>query len=701
MEYLNWKEEKIKDESEQTISRMYDNGFVFTRLGKGVMHQTRSVRIDLNKFELSSENRRILRKGESVMINENSIPFTGYSWNIGKLAKDFYDVKAGGAFSVNKIKEIITTPQNFNTLISYSVDSLDSGFTVCYKNSQMIHYSYPFYDLEKTPKDMGLVMMTKIVAEMQTQGLKYVYLGSLQRPSDVYKLQFSGIEWFDGKEWKSDVEEVKKVLSADSVLNTNDNITPQNKHIHIIGIAGVATSAIAIAFHKIGWKVTGSDKGIFPPVSTELEKHKIDFYVGWHPEKIIVSGKKPDIIMTGGSGTSPNNPEVIFAKENNISVYDYPKVLEDYFIKNNSIVTVGTWGKTTSSSLLSYILIQAKMDPSYFTGGLSLSHDTGAISTGDWSVVEGDEYQVSISDKRPKFVYYHPSHLLLTSVSWDHADLYPTEESYFKVFHELVEKPKLIVACNDDVGVNSVLANDLSGRKVGGDEIKNGDKKIVTYGKTPQADYSYHSIVHTKQGLSLKIKNGENEYEIKSPMLGRFNAENITGAFAMAVEIGIKPEIAIQAITDFKGIKRRFEKRFEGDVTVMDCHAPTAEKASSILESTREVYDKKIIAIYEPNIGGRQRSSSSMYDNAFNNADMVIIPRLSPLKVAEGDIERPMEGDELAQTIAQTHKNVVYIGDDTELVRVAKDTAKKGDIIVFLGSHGFRGMIEETVKSLA
>lgn len=210
MEYLHWKEEIIKDESSESISRMYDNGFVFTRLGKGVMHQTRSVRIDLNKFELSSENRRILRKGETVSLNEHSIPYSKYSWEIGKIAKDFYDKKAGGAFSVNKIKEIVTTPHNFNTLLDYS----NLGFAICYKNSNMIHYSYPFYDLEKASKDMGLVMMTKMILEAQKLGLKYVYLGSLQRPGDVYKLQFSGVEWFDGKEWKSDVEEVKKILSV-------------------------------------------------------------------------------------------------------------------------------------------------------------------------------------------------------------------------------------------------------------------------------------------------------------------------------------------------------------------------------------------------------------------------------------------------------------------------------------------------------
>lgn len=447
----------------------------------------------------------------------------------------------------------------------------------------------------------------------------------------------------------------------------------QNKHIHIVGICGVATSAIAIAFKKKGWTVTGSDKGFFPPVSTELEKNGISFYAGWHPEKI----GNPDLIMTGGSGTSPSNPEVMYAKEKNIPTYDYPQILEKYFIKKNSIVTVGTWGKTTTSSLLSYILIKAKKNPSYFTGGLSLSHDTGAITDSNWSVVEGDEYQVSISDKRPKFVYYHPSHLLLTSVSWDHADLYPTEDSYFKVFEDLIEKLEIIVACMDDKGVKRIVK----------------DKKVVTYGKTSDSKYHYHSVKHTKDGLTFKI----NGFEISSPMLGKFNAENIAGCFAMAMEIGIDAETIIKAIKDFGGIKRRFEKRFVGDITVLDCHAPTPEKAQSVLESIREVYDKKIIAVYEPNIGGRQRESISKYDNAFKNVDYLFIPRLSSLKVTE---DKPMEGVELTETISKTNKNVRYIENDEKLVKSLIENSKKGDVIVFLGSHGFRGMIEETITSL-
>jgi arginyl-tRNA--protein-N-Asp/Glu arginylyltransferase len=210
MEYLHWKEEKVTLESAESITRMYDNGFVFTRIDVGVMHQTRSVRIDLSAFELSSENRRILRKGEEVIMEKYGIPYSDYSFEIGKMAKDFYDVKANGAFSANKIKELLTTNHNFNSLFSFS----KLGYAICYENSHMIHYCYPFYDIGKSVKDMGIIMMTKVISQAKVNGLKYVYLGSLQRPSDIYKLQFSGIEWFDGKEWKKDLGEVKDILNG-------------------------------------------------------------------------------------------------------------------------------------------------------------------------------------------------------------------------------------------------------------------------------------------------------------------------------------------------------------------------------------------------------------------------------------------------------------------------------------------------------
>ncbi len=216
MEYLHWDEKKLTAAEladPKIIDAHYAEGYVFTRIGRGVIHKTRSVRIDLKKFELSSENRRILKKIDSIAINRKDLPLAEYHWSLGKLVKDFYDTKFGpGIFSALKAKEIFTelSKSNFNMVLEYS----DIGYVVCYENDTLLHYSYPFYDLTKAPKDMGLGMMTKAILYAKEKGLSYIYLGSLQRPTDTYKFQFKGIEWFDGKVWKEDAEEAKKILTG-------------------------------------------------------------------------------------------------------------------------------------------------------------------------------------------------------------------------------------------------------------------------------------------------------------------------------------------------------------------------------------------------------------------------------------------------------------------------------------------------------
>ncbi|MEY2664882.1 MAG: hypothetical protein RIT04_690 [Candidatus Parcubacteria bacterium] len=500
--------------------------------------------------------------------------------------------------------------------------------------------------------------------------------------------------------------------------------TQKPQHIHITGICGVGTGALAIALHKAGFKVTGSDKGFYPPVSTNLTDAGVIYYAGWHPEKfdqtIEMGGVgEPDSIIVGGSGTSLSNPEALYAKEHNIPVMSFAQAIGKYIVQKKSIVTVGTWGKTTSSSLLSFILLRAGMDPSYFTGGLSLSHPTGALTTTNspWSVVEGDEYQAAIWDRQAKFNYYSPTHLLLTSVSWDHADLYPTEDDYFHTFEKLIKQiPEnaeagVIIACTDNEGVQKVLAST--------------QRKAITYGQSTNADYYFHSITHTKAGIAFDIAyadiaaNSKKTVHITSPMLGRFNAENIAGAFAMAHHIGIPSQTIVEAIAEFQGIRRRLERRLDGTdrtaspsgITVLDVHAPTAEKASSVLESIREVYEGALIAVYEPNIGGRQKSSIATYDGAdntgaFAQADTVFLPHFTKLKVDSTKTntnELPLEAPELAAYISKKHAHVTYIENDETLIAQAILAAKKGgenSVIAFLGSHGFRGMIEATITSL-
>lgn len=462
------------------------------------------------------------------------------------------------------------------------------------------------------------------------------------------------------------------------------------KHIHIIGIAGVATSAIGIALRNASWKVTGSDKGFFPPASTALQDAGISFYAGWHPEKITADGI-PDVVMIGGSGKSSENPETIFAKEKKIPIYSFPEIIEKYFLRKNSLVCAGTWGKTTTSSLLSYIFEQAEKNPSYMFGGLSLSQKQSAkIADGEWSIIEGDEYTGSQFDNTAKFFHYHPTHLLLTSVFWDHADVYPTPSSYFQTFEKLLselKKNELIVSSNDDLGVKTVLQNTR--------------KKSITYGKSSDSLYRYENVSQTKDGISFDIIGRDlKKHRINSSMLGSFQADNITGCFAMAKECGIPEESIIQSIHTFKGMMRRMEKRYDKEVTIIDDIAHSPEKAKSILETLKEIYKGKIYAIFEPNIGGRERLGLSKYDNSFLNADEVIIPRLSSLKLKNNG-EKPMDGDEITQVISKTHTNANYIQDDRTLIDHLKNISKQGDCIVFLGSHSFRGMIPELIKILS
>ncbi|MEK7681070.1 MAG: Mur ligase family protein [Patescibacteria group bacterium] len=461
------------------------------------------------------------------------------------------------------------------------------------------------------------------------------------------------------------------------------------KRIHFIGICGVAMGALAIAFKENGWAVSGSDVGFYPPISTHLKNHGIYFYPGWHPEKMMKYGA-PDIVVVGNVAGS-TNPEFLCARENRLKYKSYPEVIAEHIVQKNSIVCAGTYGKTSSSSLLTWILTKSDMDPTYMFGGISLNMRFSAKikdenKNPEWSVLEGDEYKTARWDNSPKFDHYSPTHLLLTSVSWDHADVYPTEESYFQAFAGLANKiPEngIVVACVDGKNVEKIL--DRAGAKA----------KIIKYGKK-DGDYIFNEVNQSKTGISFVINNGGVKYKISSSVLGEHMAENICGAFAMAKEIGIETKIITEAISNFRGIKRRLEKRYEGKITVYDDLAHSPAKAKATLKTLRSIYPKnKIFAIFEPNTGNRTLQSIPGYAKAFMDADEILIPTLTKLK--NNPEEEHFDGEKLAEVIRENSRQTKYIPNDAELVNYVKENSKIGDVAVFLGSHGFRGMIEDLV----
>ena len=457
------------------------------------------------------------------------------------------------------------------------------------------------------------------------------------------------------------------------------------KHIHFIGICGVAMSALAIAFQKQGWRVSGSDAGFYPPISTLLREHGIYFYPGWHPEKMGA----PNLAVVGNVAAS-HNPEWLAGQKNNIPYRSYPEVIAEYVVKANSIVAAGTYGKTTTSALLSWVLAANGRDPSYMFGGLALNDFPAAHMGGSgWSVLEGDEYKTARWDNRPKFAHYRTTHLLLTALSWDHADLYPTEESYFAAFRNLIAQippSGLVVA-----GVNSGPVRSL---------IKHAQARTVTYGQAA-ADYVYSNVSQSASGLEFTVTRGQAADRITSPLLGDYQAENITGVFALASETGLPPAKIITAIASFPGLKRRLERRLAGPVAVFDDIAHSPAKAKAVFSTLRQLYPGKIIAVFEPNTGNRRPAAAPGYEAAFQEADEVIVPKLTALKRDPNEAEEAYDGGDIARIIGETHPSARYIPNDPDVVAALRKTASPGDVIVFAGSHGFRGMIEGTVRALA
>lgn len=208
-----------KDLSQSAIEEKYEKGYVFTRLGKGIMNQTRSLRIKLAEFELSSENKRVLKHVDGLKVEAKPLPLSleDYDWEISKLAKTFYEAKFGNkTFSTNKARELLTNPfkSNYNSILIYDFGKERVGYAICFETEKILHYGYPFYRLEEFNNNFGMGMMLLAIQKSKTADRDYMYLGSATKPADKYKLQFKGLEWFDGRVWSTDLEELKEKISG-------------------------------------------------------------------------------------------------------------------------------------------------------------------------------------------------------------------------------------------------------------------------------------------------------------------------------------------------------------------------------------------------------------------------------------------------------------------------------------------------------
>jgi len=358
-------------------------------------------------------------------------------------------------------------------------------------------------------------------------------------------------------------------------------------HIHILGVCGTFMGSLAQLAKASGHRVSGSDTNVYPPMSTQLEKAGIELIEGYDPKQF---SPIPDLVVIGNA-LSRGNPAVEYVLDNRIPYTSGPQWLCDYFLKEKWVLAVaGTHGKTTTSSMLAWILEYAGMKPGFLIGGVPNNFDVSArLGDSPFFVVEADEYDSAFFDKRSKFVHYRPRTAILNNLEFDHADIFPDLNAIQTQFHHFVRtipSKGLVVTPSDDENIQNVLARGCWSelQSMG----PNGDWEM----SLTEADGSVFSV-------SLQ---GKRQGSVRWGQTGVHNAANGLAAIAAARHVGVKPAVACEALCQFKGVKRRMEKlaTINGTSVYDDfAHHPTA--IATTLEGIRnKVGSEKVIAVIEP-----------------------------------------------------------------------------------------------------
>ena len=460
-------------------------------------------------------------------------------------------------------------------------------------------------------------------------------------------------------------------------------------HIHLMGICGTAMASLAGLLKERGFKITGSDRNIYPPMSTFLKNLGIEIMEGYKSSNLK---PRPDFVVVGNV-ISEHHEEAKALLESGIPHASLPETLRDRIIGNrHSVVVAGTHGKTTTTSMMAWICEQEGLKPGFLVGGLPKNFSRPFQNPkGDYFVVEGDEYDTAFFAKVPKFCFYKPRSVILTGIEFDHADIYTGLEDVIQAFSSLL---KLIP---EDRGCLVYNAED------------NRIKKILHLYKGPripyglkEGDWTTGPIEHLNHGLSFDVLYKSKKTEkLFIPMFGTYNALNALSVYALGKHLGFQLNLK-EALADFKGVKRRQEVIGEpGGIQVIEdfAHHPTAVKAT-IESLQKRKKDGKLFVIFEPRSNtSRRKIFQKEYLEALKLSDCLLISQVfqktSPLQPNEKlDVESIVS--EISKTKpAHSFKKV------EEAIAVVKTRARPGDKILIMSNGGFQGIYQKILKTLA
>ena len=463
----------------------------------------------------------------------------------------------------------------------------------------------------------------------------------------------------------------------------------QKKHIHLIGICGTAMAALAGMLQQRGFRVTGSDAAAYPPMSDFLASLDI-------PLSQPFAGKnlepRPDLVVVGNA-ISRGNVELEHVLNERMDFCSLPQILHDEFLRGKEVLVVaGTHGKTTTTSMLAWIFHSAGMQPSFLIGGIAENFGSSfQLGQGKHFILEGDEYDTAFFDKGPKFLHYFPDAVILTSVEFDHADIYKdldAVETAFKRLVNLVPQRGRIVAFDRGESLERCLAKAFC--------------SVERYGVGDETTWQVANLRLEPGRTSWSVsRDGQAWAEFEFPLAGEYNVWNATAAAALAFGCGISKEDIATALKTFKSVKRRLEVRAEvNGITIIDdfAHHPTA--IASTLAALRTRYPgARLWVILEPR-------SNTLRRNVLQNdlakslavADEVIVANVFKSE-AIPESER-LNLDAVVAGIAQRGRRARIVRDADAIVHLAAPEMRPGDVVAILSNGGFGGIYERLPQML-
>jgi UDP-N-acetylmuramate: L-alanyl-gamma-D-glutamyl-meso-diaminopimelate ligase len=465
------------------------------------------------------------------------------------------------------------------------------------------------------------------------------------------------------------------------------------KHIHMIGIGGSAMSPLAGMLRERGYRVTGSDAGVYPPASTFLDSHGIAYATSFDPAHLTPA---PDLIIVGNA-ISRGNSEVEEMLDRRLPYRSLPEILEEEFLPGkHSIVVSGTHGKTTTTAMLAWLFHVAKKHPNFLVGGIAENFGQAyGLEGGEEFILEGDEYDSAYWDKAAKFFHYHPDDLIITSLEFDHADIYADFDTYQTAFRRLVN----LVPRRGRV----ITWGDPEGGEALSHAVSKAFCPVIRYGFAPTNDWVAAKVETDGDGMKFQAQyKGELFTEIRLNATGRHNVLNAMAALIVAQGRGIRREAIQEALATFRSVKRRMDVKGEVDgILVVDdfAHHPTAVKAT--IEAARLRWPgKRLWAVLEPRSNSmRRKVFQDALPGALALGDKVLLGGVN--RASQLSDDQRLDPEVVAASIRQLGRDARALPGADAIADILATEAKPGDLLLIMSNGSFDGLCEKLLNRLA